>query len=146
MVRFILFLLVPGWLAVAAASPVRAGDKVVVTKRDCLNLVRHRPAPDVAYTPGLDVHGRAVAPADLPSASPIQLPKEIVVDIGVDLNEKYGIGKDDDGNTRYTAETQTLGKVKVDVLSGRVMWNDRPLDGADTETLRAICRETYGIR
>lgn len=120
-----------------------AGDKLLVTKQDCLRLVRHQPAPDVAFKPGVDVHGRKVAPADMASSLPIKLPKEIVIDIGVDLNEKYGIGVDDDGNNRYSATTETLGKVRVDSLSGRVTWNGQPLDGTDTEALRAACREKY---
>ena len=41
--------------------------------------MRHEPAPDVAYQPGVDVHGRAVAPADLNGGSQIELPDVIYI-------------------------------------------------------------------
>lgn len=129
----------------ALASAAVAGDKLEVTKQDCLNLVAHQPAPDVAYKPDTDVYGRKVAPATIPSTSPIQIPKEIVIDIGVDLNEKYGIGLDAGGDKRYTAATQTFGKVAVNPLTGQATWNGTPLDGADTEAIRAACRAKYGL-
>ena len=51
---------------------------VVISGQDCQRLVRHVPAPDVAYKPGVDVHGKPVAPADLPgSAGGYQLPDHI---------------------------------------------------------------------
>lgn len=127
------------------ATAAQAGDKLEVTRQDCFNLVAHQPAPDVAYKPDTDVYGRKVAPATMPSSSPIQIPKEIVIDIGVDLNEKYGIGTDGSGNKRYTATTQTFGKVAVNPLTGQATWNGKPLDGADTEALRAACRAKYGM-
>lgn len=127
-------------------SAAQADDQLIITKKDCLRLIRHQAAPDVAYKPGVDVHGRKVAGANLGGDSPIQIPKEIAIDIGADLNEKYGIGLDASGDKRYSAVTQALGKVKVDVLSGKVTWNDKPLDSGDTDAVRAACREKYGFR
>lgn len=45
-------------------APAHGADKPA-----CRWLPRHQPAPDVAYTPGRDVHGRAVAPADAPGSA-----------------------------------------------------------------------------
>lgn len=42
--------------------------KVTVSRQDCARLVRHVPAADVAYQPGVGVKGRKVAPADLPGS------------------------------------------------------------------------------
>ena len=54
------------WPAVAQQVLSPLSTKVVISGQDCQRLVRHVPAPDVAYKPGIDVHGKAVAPADLP--------------------------------------------------------------------------------
>ena len=53
--------------AALAAPPAAAHEKatVAITRADCARLVAHRPAPDVAYQPGVDVYGREVVPADL---------------------------------------------------------------------------------
>ena len=37
---------------------------ITITKTDCSRLISHTPAPDVAYTPGVDVRGRPVVSAD----------------------------------------------------------------------------------
>ena len=126
--------------------PASAGDKLQVTKTECLRLFQHQPAPDVAFKPGVDVYGRKVAPADVPNASPFQVPSEIVIDFSVDLNEKYGIGQDAEGNKRYSATTETFGNVRVDPLSGKVTYGGQPLDGVDTEAIRDACRREYGLR
>lgn len=47
-----------------AGQPVR----IVITKVDCSRLIRHTPSADVAYQPGVDARGRAVAPADVPGS------------------------------------------------------------------------------
>ena len=36
--------------------------EIAISERDCQQLVvKHEPAPDVTYQPGVDVHGNAVA-------------------------------------------------------------------------------------
>ncbi len=47
-----------------------SGAPVYVTKGDCMALVRHHPSVGTAYQPGTDVHGKYVAPADLPNSNP----------------------------------------------------------------------------
>lgn len=67
-------------VSVIAAAPVVAQDAMVrpvgkpepivisITKTDCSRLIQHVPAADVAYQPGVDVRGRAVASADVDPA------------------------------------------------------------------------------
>lgn len=51
------------------ASTAQAQDvTIIVTAKDCARLLRHQPAADVAYQPGIGVKGRKVAPADLPGS------------------------------------------------------------------------------
>jgi hypothetical protein len=58
-------------IAAALLLAAEAGAEeatVQVTKQDCARLVHHQPSADVAYQPGVDVHGRPVAAADLPGS------------------------------------------------------------------------------
>lgn len=113
------------------------GSAAKVSKAECSRIVAHAPAPDVAYKPGVDARGRKVAPADASGANPIAIPDEITIDIGVDLDKKYGLGS----GGKYTGEG-TVGKVVV--KGGRVFWNDKPLDQNDQSALAEACRKTYG--
>ena len=119
-----------------AGADVRAASQLTVSKKDCARIVRHAPSADVAYKPGVDVYGRKVAPADLGGGSAIKLPKEITIDIGIDLEEKYGLGADSD----YTG-TANIGKVKV--KNGRVTFNGQPLGNREQQAIAAACRKTY---
>ena len=127
--------------ALGVSQPLAAGDKAKVTKRDCMRMVRHMPRDDVAFKGGVDVHGRKVAGANLNNPSPIKVPKEIVIDLGIDIAEKYDLGKK---GTGYSATTQTFGKISVDPLSGAVKYNGQPLDGADKAAIAKACRQMYG--
>ena len=123
--------------ALALGPAAVALSQVSVSKTDCQKLVRHTPAPDVAYKPGVDVYGRKVAPADVGGPSPIQLPKAITIDIGIDLAEKYGLG----AGGKYTGEG-SVGKVTV--RGGRVYWNGQPLDPGGQAAIADACRRIYG--
>jgi hypothetical protein len=58
---------------------------LVIERQACrVLLVGHRPSDDVTYKPGVDAHGRAVAPADLTPSAPV-LAEEFVFDLRVDL-------------------------------------------------------------
>lgn len=65
-------------------QPVR----IVITKVDCSRLIRHVPAADVAYQPGVDARGRAVAPADMPGSGANALPNLLsdVLEFPVTIN------------------------------------------------------------
>jgi hypothetical protein len=45
----------------------------------------------VTYQPGVDVHGRPVALADLPGGAQVALPDAIPIVISVDVQERFGI-------------------------------------------------------
>lgn len=66
------------------AQPVR----IVITKLDCSRLIRHVPAADVAYKPGVDAKGRVVAPADVPGSGAEAIPNLLpdVLEFPVTIN------------------------------------------------------------
>ncbi len=84
-----LFLLAAALVAAPAAAHEKA--TVAITRADCARLVAHVPGPDVAYQPGVDVYGRAVAPADLGGPPRVELPETVLIDIEVDLLARFGI-------------------------------------------------------
>ncbi|MGB8274515.1 MAG: hypothetical protein WCF16_04500, partial [Alphaproteobacteria bacterium] len=84
-------------LAAAAAfhilsvGPAWAQDIVVLSRADCQLLVRHVPAPDVAFAPGRDAYGRPVAPADLGGGyEDVKVPDEITFPVEIDLRHFQG--------------------------------------------------------
>ena len=80
-----------GAIALAVLSAATATAEIAVSRRDCEQLVKHEPAPDVTYQPGVDVHGNAVAPADLNGGPQLKLPEVIYIPLEVLIQDKYGI-------------------------------------------------------
>lgn len=70
-------------LCVAADTGHAQSRTVTITEADCARLVKHMPAPDVAYDGGRDVYGRAVAPADLDGGAQITLPETYAFEVRI---------------------------------------------------------------
>ncbi|MGJ3261168.1 MAG: hypothetical protein ACFE0S_16335 [Rhodospirillales bacterium] len=69
----------------AAAQAEAETPKVRITKKDCQRVVRHQASADVAYQPGVDVRGNAVAPADASGGFTIPIPDVFEFNITKDL-------------------------------------------------------------
>ncbi|MBM3571696.1 MAG: hypothetical protein FJX52_04930 [Alphaproteobacteria bacterium] len=117
-------------MAVAQDHPT-----VKVTDADCRKLVEHQVAADVAYKPGVDVRGRPVAPADLPSNSQIKLPEEIQIPITIDLRDRLGIPSD---RSLFKPEAQ-IGTVTV--RGNQVFFNNQPLGAQDQAAVARACAQ-----
>jgi hypothetical protein len=124
----VLILTLAGWVAPANAE-------VAISRRDCERLVRHEPAPDVAYQPGVDVHGRPVAPADLGGGSQIELPDVIYIPIEVLIQDKYGIP----ANSVLYDATALVGVVSV--RGNQVYFEDKLLSDPEVAALEVACRD-----
>ena len=124
----VLILTAIGWATPASAE-------VAISRRDCDRLVRHEPAPDVAYQPGVDVHGRPVAPADLNGGSQIELPDVIYIPIEVLIQGKYGIP----ANSVLYDATALVGVVSV--RGNQVYFEDKLLSDPEVAALEAACRD-----
>ncbi len=92
------------------AAPLAAADTVTITREDCARLVEHVASADVAYQPGVDVNGNAVASADL----------------------------DDEGG-RIGGFDATAGIGVVTLRGGVVHFNGRPLSSPEARRLAAAC-------
>jgi len=127
-------------LALTPLLAAAAKAEIAVSRKDCERLVRHEPAPDVAYQPGVDVHGNPVAPADLGGGQQIELPDVIYIPIEVLVQDKYGIPAN---SVLYEAKAQ-VGIVQV--RGNRVFYEDQELTAPETAALEAVCRDRLSIR
>lgn len=123
---------------VVPAFPGRA-QTVTVTAADCAQFVRHIPAPDVAYKPGVDVGGRPVAPADLGGGVQLALPEAFSIPISVDLQQRLGIPADP---TQFQTRDFTVGVVTW--RDGQGFFNGQPLQTEESARLSALCQERLG--
>lgn len=125
------------------------GGTVYVTKSDCAQLVAHHPAPGVAYQPGVDVHGKYVAPADLPGTDATGLvPGGIHFDITV--NPMAYAGRSGSSTTtgqagKYPNTAAPVAHVDVDLASGEARLNGQPLTPAQDKALFEACHKA-GLR
>ncbi|TCS64145.1 hypothetical protein [Varunaivibrio sulfuroxidans] len=119
------------------AAQDEAATKVSVSKEACAQLPSVVPADGGAYTPGVDVNGKPVAPADLNGAtSPFAVPQNIVIDFGVDIAKRYGL---DALGYSATSKLWTVG-----VKDGKLYVDDKPLKDEDAEAIAKACRRAYG--
>lgn len=124
-------------LALIAAAAVA---EIAVSRRDCERLVRHEPGPDVAFQPGVDVHGNPVAPADLGGGVQLELPDVIYIPIEVLIQDKYHIPAN---SVLYNARAQVG---VVEVRGNQVFYEDQRLTDPETAALEAACRDRLAIR
>ncbi len=128
---------IPVLLVLSTSSPIFAADSIVqMSREDCAQVVKHQPAADVAYQPGVDAHGNAVAPADLPGTPTLALPPEIPVLISVDLQDRYHLP----ANSALYEGNAGIGVAMVD-MNGNVTFNGKPLTDPESSALAAACQQ-----
>jgi hypothetical protein len=105
-----------------------------ITEADCRALlVEHRPAPDVAFQPGVDVDGDPVAPADLPGGLEVAPPTTFIIPIEIDLVDRLGILPAD-----FEADA-LVGTVLYD--DGELFFDGQPLADPARAAIAEACRE-----
>ena len=127
-------------IAVASAAVAADTERVRIPRRDCQKLVEYQPDPSVAYSPGVDVRGKSVAPADLPgSGMTVQLPEQIEFDIS--FNPLKGAARRRFGNTELY-----VGTVGYDLKTGEATFNGVPLSNPEKDEIARRCREVLRWR
>ena len=116
-----------------------ADQPLYVTRQDCARLAAHHPDPGVEYKPGQDVHGRYVAPADLPGQGGISLPDKIEFDLKLNPLDYAPQPKAPPGALQNTGAN--LGHVEVDLATGRAKFNGQALDDEQTRIVTEACRK-----
>ncbi len=127
----------------ADADETRTVATLEVTVEECRRLSRHIPDADVAYQPGVDVRGRAVAPTDLANGAygnAIKTPETIVIPIEVELFERFGIPANP---ALFEADAQ-VGEVIYD--NGKLTYNGQRLADGARDEIALYCREVLEVR
>lgn len=119
-------------LALMLPLPVQAAEFIKIDRSACETLIRHHPAPDVAYQPGVDAYGRPVAPADLNPS--IELPPVITIPVTVDIAKQFNLPL---GAAKGTEAT--VGVIRLD--GDKAYFNGQPLQPEDEENLAVLCLE-----
>ena len=115
--------------AVVLGAGLSAQAQPRLSAEDCARVVAYVPDASVAYQPGTDVLGRAVAPADL-SAPPQVLPPVLGFVLSVELARRLNLPGALKGDL-------PLGIVTIE--NNQLLFNGRPI-GGDAETqLAAAC-------
>lgn len=116
----------------AIASPSPSIDPAF-----CQALVKHVPDADVAYQPGVDVHGKPVVPADLPDSSRFQLQQPISIPLTADLFKVLNWPATGFPFNTMQRTDINLGTLTVD--GDRVLYNGQPLTGDQQDDLAVLC-------
>lgn len=121
--RAFLFFCLSGLLVFStpAVAAETRDKKIVIDTSKCRFATRHQPAPDVAFKPGVDVHGNAVVPADVNGGQVFQPPARVPIQLLIPLSELLanppaGLG---DANI-------DLGLLEVEIATGRLFLNGKP--------------------
>ncbi len=126
-------------------SPLAAADTIVaVTQDDCARLVAHVASADVAYQPGVDVNGNAVASADLDDEGRLDLgADDITLNIGVPIVAFSGTVGDEskviNQGGKIGGFDATAGIGAVTLSGGVVHFNGRSLRSPEARRLAAAC-------
>lgn len=124
------------WLVAAEGEEGAPADKakVEVSAKDCQRLtVNHQAAPDVAYKPGVDVHGKKVKSADLHDYSGVLAAVPTSVEFDLSISPMSGVDA-------LADSTASVGTIKYDIMSGQMTYNGVRLDDQQQTELAAACR------
>ena len=132
-------------LALLASSMLAHGQplesprsvEATITERECRALVAHRAADDVAYQPGRDVHGRPIAPADLPGSPSVPALSTIRIPLTLSLGDIFAIPPAIDADIPLWTIT-----VEAD---GRAYIDGQPLYDEAAAQVAEVCRSQFGL-
>lgn len=129
-------------VAILVAAPAFAGSSrtVTVSGTDCRQIVHHVPGADVAYKPGVDVHGKAVASADLDSGQQWKLPETLEFPIVVNPFNVQGTSTSAAAK-QFSNTDMTVGKVSVNTLTGQVLLDGKPVESGTASAIAEECRK-----
>lgn len=103
----------------------------------CRQLTKHAPAPDVAYKPGVNVHGGKVLPADLSTQGQVNLPQELSIPLTADLFRFLNLDQSSFPFNVLQRNDINLGALTV--RGDKVFYNGQPLSNAQQDELVALC-------
>ncbi|MEX1035288.1 MAG: hypothetical protein WDZ54_04990 [Sneathiella sp.] len=134
MVRFLVAAIFIGTFATSAfAEEIR----LEVSRAACEQFVKYRQSPDVTYQPGVDAHGKPVAPADLEDER-ANIPDQIYVNLALPLKDLLK-----DYNPKLADAEVNVGIVEFDIASGQLLYNGQALTDPAENAIAKECRQRY---
>ena len=120
------------------AFPVSASEtKVIISKKDCGQLIHHQFYRDIDFEPGVDVRGKKVKRVEYFGDERLTLPKEISFELNLDIAKNYGL----DANGLSTV--MSVGRI---ILKGRTIYlNDRKLNAKGSLAITTKCQKVIQI-
>ena len=124
----------------ALNAPSLGAQTITVSPNDCQAMTAYTPSDDVAYKPGVDVDGNAVAPADLNSSGQLDFgaDHEFWLPIEVPLQDVINIAPADNLDSIRASD---IGVGTVTVKNGQAYFNGEPLGDSQSHALAAECAE-----
>lgn len=110
--------------------------QVTISRQACQYLAQSRMANEADYRPGIDVEGRAVAPADFAEEPQLKLPETITIEIAPALAHWLP-------NQSAPYDTLELSRINLGTISmtgGVLTFNGQPLGRSHDDELLALCR------
>lgn len=124
-----------------AASPAGAEETTLrITRADCAGLIAAGREAKSHYIPGVDAHGRPVAPAELEDNGGIEVPQDFAVTLEVDLVEYLGTQE----NLQNLSADAPIGEIEL--RGGKAYFNGRPLAAESEANLLKRCHEALDAR
>ncbi len=130
-------------LLVSASMAVADDIKITITEKNCQRVEKHIARSDVAFKPGVDVHGRPVTPADV-NDNRLVLPESIVIDLSLPLADLYAPGNTPPDALK-NAEVK-MGKLDYNLLSGKLLFNGQELADPALHAIARECRKKYNTK
>ena len=120
------------------AFPVSASEtNVIISKKDCGQLIHHQYYHDIDFEPGVDVRGKKVKRVEYFGDERLTLPKEFSFKLNLDIAKIYGL------DANGLSAVMSVGKIK---LKGRTIYlNDRKLNAKDSHAIRTKCQKVIQI-
>lgn len=110
----------------------------MISSDACQAIQGHTPDASVAYVPGVDVDGRAVAPADLPDSGSLTMSEQdIAIDLRVPLSQFFAIP----AGLQPVIGDALIGVGQVTLRDGTPYLGDKRLTGQEQNALAKACAE-----
>ncbi len=114
---------------------------VALDTESCRKLVARQPkaVPGADYVPGVDVRGRAVAPADLPQGQT----GASILDPRLGISLKFTLAELLGSRAPALARQAevTVGKLELDPATGKLNFQNQPVEKPAEDAMLAACRE-----
>jgi hypothetical protein len=124
-----------------------ANPTIRVDKAVCRKVTKHIPDEDVAYQPGVDVHGKAVVPADVAPQTDYHIEDNFNMRLTLDAAKAFGLkvpnipSAASGANPNVPAVMSDTVAGYITLKHGKAYLNNRPMDDAQQNQLAILCKE-----